>query len=121
MYLTPLLRLTIGVVLPSSLAGEFLRRAARHHFVEQRLLLPLLSQKATQTLHMLADTSGSREDDADVGRGDIDPLVEDLAGDEDGIFAGMEAEQDVAAFPGLGLVRNRRHEETAGDLINGGI
>src|SRR5438270_11042170 len=118
MYLTPLLRLTIGVVLPSSLAGEFLRRAARHHFVEQRLLLPLLSQKASQTLNMLADTSGSREDDADVGRGDIDPLVEDLAGDEDGIFAGMEAEQDVGAFSGLRVVRDRRHVETSSDLVH---
>src|SRR5581483_143872 len=105
----------------ATLAGEFLGRIARYHLVEQRLLVAVLPQEAAEALHVLPDAAGPGEDDPDVRRRDVDPFVEHLAGNQDGIVADMEALENLSAFLGLGLVRDGRDEKPTGNLVNRGV
>src|SRR5262245_32704599 len=101
------------MMLPSAVAGELLGRAARHDFVKQSLLVTVLAQEPAEALDVLPGAAGAGEDNANVGGWDVHALVENLAGDEDGVFARVEALQDLAAFLCLGLIGDRRDEEAA--------
>ena len=73
------------MMLPAALAGELLRDVAGYGLVEQGLLLAGLAQEPAQALDVLANAAGAGQDDADTGRRYIHPLVQDLAGYQDGI------------------------------------
>jgi len=106
-------RSLVRVMLPAALAGELLRRAARHDLDEQRLLRAVLAQQASQPLDVLAHRSRARQHDADVGGRHVHALVEDSAGDDDGILAGLEAVEDVPPLTRLRLVGDGGHEVAA--------
>ena len=59
------------------------------------------------------------DDDAHLGLGYVDALVEHLAGHHNGVFAGMEPLENLLPLARLGLVGDRRDQKTAGDLVNG--
>jgi hypothetical protein len=75
------------------------------------------SKNAAEPLGILAFRSTPREDDADVRRRDVDPLVEDLRRDEQRVFARAEPLQDLGAFVGLGLVGNAGDDELDDELL----
>ena len=70
---------------------------------------------------MLADAAGAGEDDADVRFRHIDAFIEHLARHQDRIFAAAETLKDVSPFLRFRLVRDGRHQQTAGDLVHGRI
>src|SRR5437868_12822559 len=109
------------MMLPPPVAGNLLGRSPCHDLVQHRLLLSMLSQQPAQALDVFANAARTGEDDADIGGRYIDTLVEHLAGDQDRIFTRMKTKEDLPAFLRLGLVRDRRDEKTAGDLIDGGV
>src|SRR5579875_399673 len=109
------------MMLSPPFAGKLLDGAARHHFVQQRLLVAVLTQKTAQSLDVLADRAAAGQNDADIGRWHIDAFVEDTAGDNHIILPSVERLQNVAALFGPGLMGDGRHQEAPGDLIDCGI
>ena len=81
----------------------------------------VLGEQSAKALHMLTDAAGPGQNDPDIGRRYIDPLIENLAGHQNGIRAAVEPLENSPPFPGLGLVRDGRHQETPGNEIDRGI
>ena len=73
----------VGAVLAAAVGGELLDGAAGDDLVERRLLVARLAEDAAEPLDVLADDAGAREDDRDVGLGDVDALVQDPRGRDD--------------------------------------
>src|SRR5688572_10709826 len=96
--------LPVSMMLSPLLADVLLRRAARNDLVQQRLLLAVLAEQATQALDMLAHRRRPRQDDADVGRRHVHALVEDLARHQSRQLARMEGVEDPLPLLRLRLV-----------------
>ena len=108
-------------MLPPPFAGELFRGITRYDLIEHRLLALLFPQDTPEPLDILLHRACPREDNADVGCGDIHTLVEDLARHHGVILAGMEAREDLLPLLGLRLMRNRRNEKSPGDGVDRGV
>src|ERR1700687_6153362 len=72
-------RLPLSMMLPPPFAGDLLRGAAGHDFVQNRLFLAVFAEQAAQALNVLAHAAAAGEDDADARGRYVHALVADLA------------------------------------------
>src|SRR4051794_40641761 len=80
----------VRAVLTPAVGGELLDGAAGDDLVEGGLLVAALAEDAPEALDVLAHAAGAREDDRDVGLGDVDALVQDPRRGHDRVRAGVE-------------------------------
>lgn len=109
----------VGAVLAATLADAALGGDGGADLVEGGALALALAEDATEALHVLADAAVAGEDDADVGVGDVDALVEHLAGEQDRELAGGEGLEQLGALGGLGLVGDDGEQEQAREAVDG--
>ena len=67
---------------------------------------------------MFPDRSTPRQDDGNTGCRNIDAFVQNFAGHDNGISAGVKSGKDIASFLDGALVRDGRNEEFAADAVN---
>jgi hypothetical protein len=108
-------------MLPAFAGCEFLDGSASHDFVEGRAFASTLAEDTPQALNVFANAASPREDDGDVGLGDVDAFIQNTGGGHNRISAIVETFEDLASLAGLGLVCDDRDEELPGDLVDSRI
>ena len=90
-------------------------------FIEHGCLALALTEDSPEALDMLSDTPAARDNNADIGLGDINALVQDFAGDEYRQLTLPEGRQDGMALGGVCVMCQDGQEEFVADGVGRAI
>jgi hypothetical protein len=82
--------------------------------VDDRLFPRPGAEETSHPLHMLPLAQPPRDDDPDLGVGDVETFVEHLGGHQSSNLASAEASQSILAFPPADVAGERHDEVFAG-------